>query len=998
MAWPFLRRKRPAADLAGLRDGEIERQIQVIAADLLDAARAHEQGFFSTRFYSDKLVNWAMKDPHFKTQLFRFVDVYPTLRTPQQVYDHVAEHLLRDDVQRPPGFDLGMKLGSLAKGAVAGTMSSQIRSMARQFIAGATADEAIPQLRDAWDNGVAFSVDLLGEVCLSDVEADVYLQRYLEVLDRLATSTRDWPARETLETDSLGPVPRINISIKLSSLSARLNPLDPTRSIDDLRTRVMPILQRARQVGAFVNVDMEHSALQPLTVQAFKTFASEIDTPIGLAMQAYLASGDDDAGDLVAWAKSIGRVVTVRLVKGAYWDHETILAEMNGWPPAVWPTKRQTDACFERMAGVFLESTPKQRGAGGVMLAVGSHNLRSVAAALAHADRVVGTTRAVEIQMLYGMADPIKLAAAERSLRIRNYVPLGEMIPGMAYLVRRLLENTSNESWLRAGFVENADRASLFASPHDERSTARPGYDRARAADRHALSDAPPALGSERFISEPPRDFSVAAERDRFAAALASLRSWDRSVVNVSVEQAGDAVARAAAAAAAWQDRPAADRARLLLAGAGSMRRQRDRLAGMIVVEAGKPWAEADAEACEAIDFCDYYARQSLALFEPRRLGRFVGELDEVWYQPRGVAVVISPWNFPLAIACGMTVAALVTGNTVLLKPAEQTPAIARELVSVLHDAGFPRDVLQLVPGVGETVGASLVRDPRVALIAFTGSRQVGFDILRAAGDTRDEQGSVKKVIAEMGGKNAMIIDESADPDEAVLGVRQSAFGYAGQKCSAGSRLVIVDGSDDGQLYARFVERLVAATRCLVVGDPRDPGTQVGPVIDREAQQKILRFVEIGRTEATLALAMDVPDGLEARTGRAFVGPHVFTDVPPTARIWREEIFGPVLAVTRARSFDEAIDLANASPYKLTGGVYSRTPSHLEQAKRRFRVGNLYLNRGITGALVGRQPFGGFGHSGVGSKAGGGDYLLQFVEPRACCENTLRRGFAPGMD
>jgi RHH-type proline utilization regulon transcriptional repressor/proline dehydrogenase/delta 1-pyrroline-5-carboxylate dehydrogenase len=422
------------------------------------------------------------------------------------------------------------------------------------------------------------------------------------------------------------------------------------------------------------------------------------------------------------------------------------------------------------------------------------------------------------------------------------------------------------------------------------------------------------------------------------------------------------------------------------------MRDRRDELAGIVIRENGKDWRNADADVTEAIDFCEYYARMAPALFAPERLGQFIGELDEHFYQPRGVAVVISPWNFPLAICTGMTTAALVTGNTVIVKPAEQTPGIAQVMCDILWRAGAPREVLQFLPGVGETVGAALVRDPRTAIIAFTGSKAVGLDIIQAAGVTPAEQPFVKKVICEMGGKNAIIVDASADLDEAVLGARSSAFGFQGQKCSACSRAIVVDTAHDP-----FLARLVESTRSLVIGDPMEPGTDIGPVIDAEAEAKIRSYIEIGRQEATLALAMDVPAGLAERVGKPYVGPHIFRDVKPEHRLANEEIFGPVLSVIRVRDFDEALSLANATTYKLTGGVYSRKPSHLEQARREYRVGNLYLNRGCTGALVGRQPFGGFGMSGIGSKAGGKDYLLQFVEPRAVCENTMRRGFAPGL-
>jgi RHH-type transcriptional regulator, proline utilization regulon repressor / proline dehydrogenase / delta 1-pyrroline-5-carboxylate dehydrogenase len=439
-----------------------------------------------------------------------------------------------------------------------------------------------------------------------------------------------------------------------------------------------------------------------------------------------------------------------------------------------------------------------------------------------------------------------------------------------------------------------------------------------------------------------------------------------------------------------------------------------------MIKEAGKTWREADADVCEAIDFCEYYARMAAPLFERERMGRFIGELDEQWYQPRGVAVVISPWNFPLAICCGMTTAALVTGNTVIVKPAEQTPGIASVMVDILHEAmknsGVPqalaRDVLHFCPAPGETTGAALVRDPRIALIAFTGSKAVGLDILQAAGVTPSQQEHVKKVICEMGGKNAIIVDTSADFDEAVIGVRNSAFGFQGQKCSACSRVIVVDPQgEDGPAITQFTHRLVEATRALVVSDPIQPGTDMGPVIDAEALAKIQSYVELGKKECKPELAEPLPPGLQdqlaaadaARGGaavqalRSFVGPHIFSHVQPSHAIARDEIFGPVLAVMHAATFEDALAIANASAYKLTGGVFTRKPAHIDLAKREFRVGNLYINRGITGALVARQPFGGFGMSGVGSKAGGKDYLLQFVEPRSSCENTMRRGFAPEL-
>ena len=364
------------------------------------------------------------------------------------------------------------------------------------------------------------------------------------------------------------------------------------------------------------------------------------------------------------------------------------------------------------------------------------------------------------------------------------------------------------------------------------------------------------------------------------------------------------------------------------------------------------------------------------------------------WHQPRGVVSVISPWNFPLAICCGMTTAALAVGNTAVVKPSTQTRGIAQAMCEILWAAGVPRDVLHFLPGAGRAVGDVLVRDPRVAMIAFTGSKEVGLGILRAAGETPEGQNFVKKVVCEMGGKNAIIVDESADLDEAVLGVRQSAFGYCGQKCSACSRAIVLDSVHD-----QFLKRLVESTRTLVIGDPAEPGTDFGPVIDEKAAAKIREYIEIGKSEGRLELACEVPAGLAERVGKPYVAPHIFSGIQPQHRLANEEIFGPVLSVMRVEDL-------RGSPRT---GQRHRLQAHRRRSsaasrriwrrpRRSFRVGNLYLNRGSTGALVGRQPFGGFGLSGGGSKAGGADYLLHFVDPRCSTENTMRRGFAPGLE
>ena len=969
--------------------GSDDPAILALGTQLLDVARKHPD----PKGVKDKLADWAMQDEAFKVQLFRFVDVFPRLGTPEQVHQHLVEYLSNPpapgmpDPVLPPGLGLGLKAGGVMKGTLSKTMAGQITGMGEKFIAGEDAASAIPDLRKLWQNNIAFSVDLLGEACVSEQEAQVYRDRYMDLIVGVSEEVKGWDANAQLETDHLGPIPRANVSIKVSSLVAKFDPLDFEGSVDRCYDSLKPLLEEAGRRGVLINFDVEQSELKELNLALFMRCCENIDFEAGLAMQAYLKSGDDDAQRVIDWARRTGREVAVRLVKGAYWDAEVITAQEHGWPIPVWTTKADSDACFERMAQRFIEHTPRSKGEGGVKLALGSHNLRSIASVLHTMDKRGLPPNALELQMLYGMGNGPKQAALTRDLRLREYIPVGEMIPGMAYLVRRLLENTSNESWLMKGFDKNTSAEELLASPHPAAGETSGGGD--QAYDLELIPGVPGVGDGSGFFTEPFRDFSDGAQRDAFAAAIE--RAQVPQVANDgTVEQAKDSVGSALAAFPGWRDRDPKDRANMLVKAADLMRQRRDELAGIIIKEAGKPWKEADGDVCEAIDFCDYYARLAPGMATPKRLGEFIGEDNRVWYEPRGVAVVISPWNFPLAICAGMTAAALVTGNTAVVKPAEQTPGIAQVMAEIFWEAGIPRDVLHFLPAPGETVGAALVRDPRIALVAFTGSKAVGLDIIQAAGVTPETQPHVKQVVCEMGGKNAVIVDSSADLDEAVLGVRDSAFGFSGQKCSACSRVIILD-----DVYDEFTRRFVESTKSLSVGDPILPGTDVGTVIDPEARDKIMSYVELGRQEGTLELAVngDVPEAW----GKPVIGPHIVSGVRPQDRLACEEIFGPVTALIRVKSFDEALEVANATPYRLTGGIFTRTPSHLERARVEFRVGNLYLNRGCTGALVGRQPFGGGGMSGVGSKAGGDQYLYQFVEPRCVTENTMRRGFAPGL-
>lgn len=497
---------------------------------------------------------------------------------------------------------------------------------------------------------------------------------------------------------------------------------------------------------------------------------------------------------------------------------------------------------------------------------------------------------------------------------------------------------------------------------------------RSKALHAAPIVDGQRRSGEESFVRRDPSNVSVSVGTTEFA----------------SLQLAAEAVESCKRGFPAWRARPFSQRAAVLQQAAAIMKDKAALLTALIIREAGKPWKEADADVAEAIDFCAYYAQEMLRVGPPRRTQEVLGEDNVLLYQPRGVATVISPWNFPLAITAGMTAAALVAGNTVVLKPSEQTGLIAHELARILFAAGVPTDALAFLPGRGETVGRFLVEHPATALIAFTGSRAVGLEIARAAAEIRPGQRGLKRVIAELGGKNAIIVDDDADFDDAVRGVLYSSFGFAGQKCSACSRLIVV-----GDAYQPFLDRLAAATQDIIVSRAEDPSAFLGPVIDEESHSRILATIQAAQQDCSLLAQAILPEEV-ARSG-TFIAPTVFRDVPQSHPIWTDEIFGPVLACAQATSFEQALQMAVASDYALTGGVFSRHPGHIALAREEFRVGNLYINRGITGALVGRQPFGGFAFSGIGSKAGGPDYLLQFMEPRVITENTMRRGFSPDL-
>jgi 1-pyrroline-5-carboxylate dehydrogenase len=422
-----------------------------------------------------------------------------------------------------------------------------------------------------------------------------------------------------------------------------------------------------------------------------------------------------------------------------------------------------------------------------------------------------------------------------------------------------------------------------------------------------------------------------------------------------------------------WSRTPAMERIRMTLEVARILRLRKFEFNAWLCYEAGKTFPEAEAETAEAIDFCEYYAREMSRLDGPQPVVQMPGERDEMMYIPLGVGIVIPPWNFPLAILAGMTIATLVTGNTAIIKPSSETPTIAAQFAAILLEAGFPERSFTLLTGSGAAVGDTLVQHPKTRFVAFTGSRDVGLRINELAAKPAPGQIWIKRVVAEMGGKDAIVVDSNSDIDKAVEGVLFSAFGYQGQKCSACSRAIV-----DAKVYDEFLDKLTTRAKTIKVGPTDDSANYMGPVISESARRTIVGYIETGKREGRLL----VGDG-PAPEGGYFVPPTIIADVDSKARIFQEEIFGPVLAVTKAKDFEHALDLANDTQYGLTGAVYSNDPKHLAAARERFHVGNLYLNRKCTGAMVGAHPFGGFNMSGTDSKAGGPDYLLLFLQAKS---------------
>jgi len=1000
-----------------LLQAEVERR----GTQIFDLVDRHPESIFSKAGFYQRMMEFSMRDEHFKVQMFRFVDVLASLRRGSDIVQHLDEYFADMRNGYAPLIRTGVSLARIVPIISGKFLRWNVSGMARQFIAGRNPVDVMKTVRKKRRQRIGFTVDLLGEAVVSEEEANEYAARCQELLEHLTRETRGW-------TDPLGKnaelFPVVNVSVKISALYSQMNPADPADAIAHLAPRLRPILRRAKELGAFINFDMESYAHKNATLELFRMLFTEPefrDWPhAGIVIQAYLRDAEEDLSDLIAWGRERETRFTVRLVKGAYWDYEKIKSTQNGWVVPVWLQKPESDANFERLTRILLENESI------VTSAFGSHNVRSIAHAQALAEELGIDRSRFEFQLLYGMAGPIKRALVEMGYRVREYSPVGELLPGMSYLVRRLLENTSNEGFLRAKFSEHVSAAQLLRDPRDlvngavevavsaapvqgfAGDTRAPDFSRNGATPEMPPGDTYKNASLTNFVDPESQEEMRAALRDvrtrfgqKYPLVIDGKEVWTDKllpslnpsapdqvvglVAEAGIPEAESAVKAARRAFQTWGRTPFEERCQLLERVAAILDRRRFELSAVEVFEVGKAWAEADGDIREAMDFCLFYAHQMRLRGNPRLTQHVLGEESYQHYWPRGVALVIAPWNFPVAILCGMVTAALVTGNTVIMKPAEPSAILGALLMEIFEEAGVPPGVLNCLHGRGSVIGAYLVDHPDVEMIAFTGSREVGLRIWESAGKTRPGQRELKRVVCEMGGKNAVIVDSDADLDETIVDTIYSAFGYQGQKCSACSRLIVLEEN-----YDRVMQRLLAAAASLRVGNPEEPGITVGPVIDQTAYRRIQEIIESGKTEATLAFqATKIPEN------GYFIPPTIFTGVKPEMTLSQCEIFGPVLSVLKARDLDDAIRIANDTDYALTAGFFSRSPANIERVKAELVAGNVYVNRSCTGAVVGRHPFGGFKMSGGGTKAGGSDYLLNFLVPRAVTENIMRHGFAP---
>ncbi|HEX8570154.1 MAG TPA: bifunctional proline dehydrogenase/L-glutamate gamma-semialdehyde dehydrogenase PutA [Caulobacteraceae bacterium] len=896
-----------------------------------------------------------------------------------------------EEAKRDLGGFIKRVANRLGEPVIRAAIAQAIRIMGEQFVLGRTIDAAIRRARkDGW----MCSFDMLGEGARTAADAERYEKAYADAIESVGRAR---------ENQNVGPEAGHGISVKLSALSPRYESTHEARVWEELYPRVLRLARIAAKHDLNFCIDAEEADRLVISLKLLDRLCREPDlagwSGLGLAVQAYQKRGPYVIEALARLARETDRRLMVRLVKGAYWDSEIKRAQVNGRPDyPVYTTKAATDLSYLVCARALIEAAPY------LYAQFATHNAHTLAAVKSLADR---RGVAIEFQRLHGMGEALYEAANRRynGVTLRAYAPVGGHEDLLPYLVRRLLENGANTSFVHALLDEKVPAARVVEDPigkvearpgphpriptpeniyGDRRNTL--GIDLASVPEREALVAAVRAIDGERLTAGPIVDGKLGGS----GAATDVTSPSDRSRVlgrayEASAEDIDAAFRAAEAAQPAWDAQGGARRAVVLRAMADALETNRDRLIAIACREAGKTLLDGIAEVREAADFCRYYANLAEKQFAgPETLTGPVGETNTLSLHGRGVFVCISPWNFPLAIFTGQIAAALAAGNAVLAKPAEQTPLIAAEAVRLYHQAGLDPRLLALLPGRGETVGAALTADPRLDGVAFTG----GTDTARRINQTLSQRkGPIVPFIAETGGLNGMFVDTTALPEQVIDDVIQSAFGSAGQRCSALRLLFLPHDTAD-----RVIEGVAGAMDALVIGDPADPSTDVGPVIDEEAKAILDRHVERVEREAKVLKRLDPPSA----NGTYFTP--LMVEIPYGDFLERE-VFGPILHVVRydPEKLDEVAGKLAARGYGLTLGVHSRIEGFWRRVRKLVPAGNVYVNRSIIGAVVGVQPFGGEGLSGTGPKAGGPHALFRYAVERAVSVNITAQGGDPAL-
>ncbi|MBB72196.1 MAG: bifunctional proline dehydrogenase/L-glutamate gamma-semialdehyde dehydrogenase [Legionellales bacterium] len=861
------------------------------------------------------------------------------------------------------------------------SVSYAMKVLGRQFVMGRTINEALTRAKELEDKGYSYSYDMLGEAARTAEDAEVYFKAYIEAIEAIGQQAK-------------GDRPEHNpgVSVKLSALHPRYEFAQYHKAVPAISAKVLTLAQLAKRHNINLTIDAEEAHCLDLSLDIIEQVFSDASLDgwqgFGLAVQSYQKRAPAVIDWLVDLARRYERRIMVRLIKGAYWDTEIKLSQENGYDGyPVFTRKSSTDVSFIACAKKILD-------AGEVFFPqFATHNANSVATVL----ELAGRRRDFEFQCLHGMGQSLYdsvVGEGDYNIPCRIYAPVGSHEDLLGYLVRRLLENGANTSFVNRIVDEKLPIEDIIADPvvktaklthiphpsiplpealyGDLRRNSR-GLDLTNIALLEELHDKLEQACKNQWQGGPVINGQLQTETMRPAHDSSNHSRTIGQVSDADSKLLKRAIDSAFAAQVAWNQTPVVERAACLEKAADLLEARSAEFMAVAIREAGKTVADAVAEIREAVDFCRYYAAiAKQEMTQAKVMPGPTGEFNQLTLHGRGVIACISPWNFPLAIFMGQVVAALVTGNTVVAKPAEQTPIIATMAVQLLLEAGVPGEALQLVPGPGETIGAGLVNDSRIAGVMFTGSTQTARLINQSLAA---REGPIVPFIAETGGQNCMIMDSTALPEQAVLDVIQSAFGSAGQRCSALRVLFVQDDVADG-----FITMLKGAMAELTVGDPSFLATDVGPVIDKDALTMLKTHRDAMAQEGILLA--EAP--LNGTVNGNYFAPVVF-EIKTLAQLPRE-VFGPILHVIRyqAQDLDNVIEAINNTGYGLTLGIHSRIDETVDYIQARVKVGNAYVNRTMIGAVVGVQPFGGEGLSGTGPKAGGPHYLF-----RLCTERTL---------